>query len=169
MELANLKSYQRTIASVQLPLLHFVETGFWNPYALPDWTENDIGDTFVRRATRHVAKELKRPFIQCYAILGNKEYDAVTGKYVPVPEPRFTSAFIEVPRRKYLMPLVAPLLLAAGESEPLWQRNMDRPVWQSSCATLWQFRFGNRTLWDEYYAFVLNDPDCRKARKLAPL
>ena len=175
MELASIKSYQRTIASVDLPLKHFVDTGFWNPYVVEGWTDSDIGDTFVRRACREVAKELKRPFIQCFASVSTTEsYD--TGKknahgypiydVRPLPEPRFSSGYIEVPKRKYLIPLVAPLLLAAGEPTRRWNQNATAPVANNSVASLWQFRITSEELWNQYYEFVLNDPDCRKARRL---
>lgn len=170
MELASIKSYQRTIASVELPLQHFIETGFWNPYTVEGWTESDIGDTFVRRACRSVARELKRPFIQCYPFFktteriqngsltahGNPLYDWVT-----LPTPVFSYGFVEIPKRKRLAPLAAPLLLLPeryhGDGSMGFLQHRE---------TLWQARITNEELWNDYYNFVLNDADCRKARRL---
>lgn len=172
MDLANLKSYQRTIASVDLPLKHFIETGFWNPYVIEGWTENDIGDTFVRRAARHIAKELKRPFIQCHAVIQFREsYD--TGKKTDdgraiwdvrdLDTPRFRHGYVQMPKQKRLAPLVAPLFLLPERTYPQTSQTSGE---QQHTKTLWRFKVFNRELWDQYYAFALNDPDCRKARRL---
>lgn len=165
MELANLKSYQRTIASVDLPLKHFIETGFWNPYVVPGWKPNDIAEQQVRGACRKVAAELKRPFIRCHPVVAFGDWMQVDGKYkrVQFDQPRFEFGLIEVPKRQYLSPLVAPLLLAA---KPATYREATPTVTQTSSATLWEFRISDRQLWDDYYQFVLTDPECRKARKL---
>lgn len=172
MELANLKSYQRTIASVDLPLKHFIETGFWNPHVIADYNfDSDIGDTFVRRACRAVARELKRPFIQCYPMFTTTEH-YVTGEKSPngydlygtrpLPEPKFQGAWVEMPKYKYLTPLAAPLFMLPEGSFG----NHDKAGFQANLTTLWRFRINDRELWDKYYDFALNDPDCRKARRL---
>jgi hypothetical protein len=170
MDLAKIKSYQRTIASVDLPLRHFIETGFWNPRVVEGWNESDIGDSLVRSACRKVAKELKRPFIQCYSsFVSYESYDtgetSQNGYAVynrrPLPEPRFEAGYVEMPKRKHLAPLVAPLLLAAGGKVTLRDA-----VWDRTSATLWAFLIRDREFWDSYYDFVLNDPECRRARRL---
>lgn len=172
MELASLKSYQRTIASVDLPLLHFVETGFWNPCVVEGWTESDIGDTMVRRACREVARELKRPFIQCYAVFQTTEHYPTEEKnqhghtlYATraLPEPKFSFGYVEIPKRAYLTPMASPLLfLPEGRRYgPDAREGFAIPA-----ATLWRFRIESEELWNKYYEFALNDPDCRKARRL---
>lgn len=144
-DLNNLSVFNRVIDSVRLPIEHFAKTGFWNPYVLPDRKGEGISGQQVRRACRAVAKEMKRPFIICH--------QSVQWSY---PEPKLVGGFIEIPRRKYLHGHVATLLLA-GNSKFI------RHVQQ---ATLWTFRIYDVTLWNEYYDFVLNDPECRAARKL---
>jgi hypothetical protein len=170
MELASIKAYQRTIASVELPLRHFIETGFWNPDSIEGWTDSDIGDTFVRRACRTVARELKRPFIQCYAtFLTSESYDtgkrSENGRIIydmrPLPAPRFNYAFVEIPKQKRLAPLAAPLLLLPER----YQGNNTAGFTQHR-TTLWQAHITSEELWNQYYDFVLNDPECRKARRL---
>lgn len=175
MDLTNLKSYQRTIASVDLPLKHFVETGFWNPHAVEGWTENDIGDTFVRRAARQIAKELKRPFIQIYAcmtIWGRRQVNdpskpswAQTERY-KLDKPVFSHGYIQVPKRQYLAPIVAPLFLLPDRPVRYGDVGKDVLGWGHHTITLWQFRISNEEFWNEYYQFALNDHDCRKARRL---
>lgn len=155
-DLNNLSAFNRVVDSVRLPIEHFVKTGFWNPNVLPDRKSEDISDQQVRRACRTVAKEMKRPFIVCHPTVQWSYRDPDTGLMVEYPEPRVVGGFIEVPRRKYLHGHVATLLLA-GNSKLI------RHVQQ---ATLWAFRIYDVTLWNEYYDFVLNDPECRAARKL---
>lgn len=175
MELASIKAYQRTIASVDLPLKHFIETGFWNPFAVEGWTESDIGDTFVRRACRTVARELKRPFIQCYAGFstteqvpsGEKSQNGYTlYKTVPLPAPRFSYGFVEIPKQKRLVPLVAPLLLLPNRYDIMGKGLNSAAAYTSHLTTLWQVRIQDQELWNQYYDFVLNDPECRAARRL---
>lgn len=169
MDLASIKSYQRTMASVQLPIFHFLETGFWDPHSVPGWQEFDISEQQVRRACRQVATELKRPFIRCGTNVEYFHYVPDTtkprdgwGNYphkrVEFDKPRFSNGFIEVPKRKYLVGHIAPLTLAASKDGHI--------VLDRSGATLWSFYVRDQKLWDDYYQFVLNDPDCRKARKL---
>lgn len=160
-------TFNRAIDSVRLPLEHFLETGFWNPYACPGWTRNNVSDVQVRRICRHVATENKRPFIQCYASMTLWEYvDDLANpfpngggyykKRVEIPKPKFSVGIISAPNRQHLAPLVAPLLLTEGSAK----------VQNHSSTGLWQFYVHDEELWNSYYDFVLNDPACRKARKL---
>lgn len=171
MDLSSIKSYQRTIASVQVPILHFLETGFWNPYALPSYEEHDISEQQVRRKCRQIARELKRPFIQCYASLS--WHDAVpTGEvsqwgnpvieHVKRDTPKFSMGYVEMPKQKRLAPLMAALSLLPKAGE----KGNDSIGWQAEAATLWQFRISDEKAWTKIYDFLLNDPDCRKARGL---
>jgi hypothetical protein len=162
----HIKSYQRTMDSVRLPLQHLIETGFWNPCIVPYGGEASIGDNSLRPAAREIAKELKRPFIRCYAHITDRIWDNASRQYVSLPGPVFGEGYVEVPKRKYLMPLVAPLLLAANEVTYRYRHDTTKPVYNISCNSLWQFTVCNETFWNEYYEFVLNDPVCRKARKL---
>lgn len=167
-----ISSFQRTIDSVRLPLEHFIKTGFWDPYILLGYTASDISDVQVRKACRLAAQEVKRPFVQCYAVFQRGEWQnqgSQNGyKWVDYPEPKWVNGFVEMPKRRYLSPLVAPLLLAAPDETTFYSRYGKPPaqVVRNQSRTLWSFRVFDRALWDEYYAFVLNDPDCRKARRL---
>lgn len=155
-DLNNLTAFNRVVDSVRLPIEHFVKTGFWNPNVLPNYKNEDISDQQVRHACRAVAKAMKRPFIICYPALRWAYRDPDTGLRVEYPEPRVVGGYIEVPRRKYLLGHVATLLLT-DNSEFIRHGGM---------ASLWSIRINDVTLWNEYYDFVLNDPECRAARKL---
>lgn len=154
--------FTRTVASVQAPLQHFIETGFWNPHALEGWEEGDITEHVVRGSCRIMSKELKRPFIRAHPSYSwqHQPVDPETN-YAPPPLRIFRCGVVEVPKRKYLAPLIAPLTLAATSDS--------KTIRDASGATLWEFYIYDRQLWDQYYQYLLNDPDCRKARKLAPL
>lgn len=178
MELASIKSYQRTIASVELPLKHFIETGFWDPYSCGRYDQDaDIGDSIVRRTCRNVARELKRPFIQCFAVVryavrvgtGEKsQYGHDLYETVDLPEPQFEYGFVMIPKQKRLAPLATPLLLMPDVYSTRVSGVSYIPAHSMHSATLWRARIYNQDLWNDYYNFVLNDPECRKARKLTP-
>lgn len=157
------KAFARVLDSVRLPLQHFLDTGFWNPNALPGYASIGIAETQVRSSCRLAAKEMKRPFIICgteYRSGSHKEGFDTGGKrtltWVPHPEPVFSRGFIQVPKRKYLVNHIASLTLAGD----------NRMICDRCTPTLWEFTVHDKALWDEYYAYVLNDPACRKARKL---
>lgn len=155
-DLNNLSAFNRVIDSVRLPIEHFAKTGFWNPYVLPNYKDEDISDQQVRRACRAVAKEMKRPFIVCHPVIKRSYRDPETWQWHDYPEPKLAGGYIELPKRKYLHGHVATLLLT-GNSEFIRHGGM---------ASLWSIRVNDATLWNEYYDFVLNDPECRAARKL---
>lgn len=172
MQLDTIKSYKRTIDSIEQPVRHFVETGFW---VEPLWEEGKISYAQVRRVVRDIAKELKRPFIVCgsayrtyeHRDTGRKDLHGYTiYERIEYDTPRFSHGYVEVPKRKYLLSIVAPLLLLPEGSEYIPVNKLMSPVFNVSTSKLWQFRIDSEEFWNEYYNFALNDPDCRRARKL---
>jgi hypothetical protein len=163
------KVYQRALDSLQVPIKHFMETGFWNENALPRWEAPDISYPQVRRIARQIAKEAGRPFITATETIERTRWTADTSrpdghggyymKRVKLDEPRWARAYISMPKRKFLLPLVSPLLLAASNEG-------GSPIYDRSGATLWEFTINDHSFWVGYYDFILTDPDCRKARKL---
>lgn len=167
MDLSTSKVYRRVIDSVRVPLEHFVSTGLYDPFSLEGFEPEDIADFQVRRACRQLAKELKRPFIRCYNVFSAFQWDHNKAKWVKLEVPDWNYGYVEVPKRQYLAPLVAPLLLAAPEAGSYVEvRSAQGKVLQEQCRSLWRFRIRDRPLWDSYYQFMLSDPDCRKARRL---
>lgn len=164
MDLSASKVFSRAIDSVRVPLEHFIKTGFYDPHSLAGYEPEDIADFQTRRVCRQIAKEMKRPFIRCYGVISNYHFNG--SKWEKYDDPKWESGYLEVPKRKYLMPLITPLLLAAPDPHRWASRNKENPVWQMPCQSLWQFKIYDRELWEKYYDFVLNDPDCRKARRL---
>lgn len=168
MDLNASKVFQRAVDSVRIPLEHFIKTGFYDPNSLVGYEPEDIADFQVRRVCRQIAKEGKRPFIRCYAVESLHTFDRTTMRWEKNDKPKFEYGYVEVPKRKYLAPLVAPLLLAAPEAQGRYYANTKdgEHVWQLSSVTLWQFRVYGKDLWDKIYDYMLNDPECRKARRL---
>jgi hypothetical protein len=160
----------RALESVQAPINHFIETGFWNPNVLVDHKPGDVTDVQVRKICRAVARELKRPFISCHPTFsyGRHVLDKEgVYQWEPLDKPEFAGGYVSVPKQKRLTPLVATLILASSADKPLHQRATPKfPLTAYGQKTLWTFRIADKTMWDEYYSYVLNDPDCRKARRL---
>jgi hypothetical protein len=146
------------LASVQEPIQHFIDTGlFVEPrYQLIEGVDASVGMTQVRRICRHVAGELRRPFIVISDI--STMHERVNGSWVTLDEPVWSHAHITMPRRKYLVPLMAPLVL--GDKTKEIQTNWDTPN-----TSLWTAVIRDRSIWTEYYDRLLNDPDMRRARR----
>lgn len=158
MEQLTSKVMARTIASVQLPMEHFFKTGFWDPFSSGTFELCDISEPQVRRACRQMAAELKRPFIACHSQYSTHELQSLPDKNVWVKRdnPIWNYGIIQVPRKAYLNVLVTPLMLAENNAE----------VRDQSGTTYWSFVVSDRNVWDKFYDYLLNDPDCRKARRL---
>ena len=154
--LTNSRAFNRIIDSVRVPIEHFDKTGFWDPHALPDYQSEDISEVQVRRACRSLATEQKRPFIVCHHTLVRRAWDQQTYKWIALEEPIREGGYIEMPKKKYLHGHVSTLLLVDN----------NKIVQSHHRQTLWMFRIHDNTLWNEYYDFILNDPDCRAARRL---
>jgi len=167
MDLNTSKVFNRAIDSVRLPLERFMATGFYDPFTLNGYEPEDIAAFQVRRACRKLAKEQKRPFIRCHVVETTYQWDHNAAKWVKLAKPGWEFGYVEVPKRKYLAPLVAPLLLAApDEIVPQGTVLAKAPVIQVASKSLWIFHIRDYEFWTKYYDFILNNPDCRKARRL---
>jgi hypothetical protein len=167
------KIFDEAIRSVRDPILQFIETGiFGNPWGgdtVPEEvlaSKGFISATQTQRVCRMVAQELKRPFIIMTPYIERRVWtqtpkpDGTTRwECKPVPR-RFRSTHIKMPKRQYLMPLVSPLLLAAGPA--------GSPVTDRSEVGNWVFIINDEGLWNDYRA-SLDRPEMRAARKLPPL
>jgi len=149
-------TYDRIIASVQEPLDHFVKTGFWKP------------NTTGKKACRELASSMKRPFIQCYdwSITGEWVQTSTAGwEWMNHKTPVWSFGYVEAPIQKRLLPLVAPLMLGSVKQGKHTSATTHK-VTDNSLETIWRFHIYDQKIWNRYYDFVLNDPDCRRARKL---
>lgn len=164
------KVLTEAIASLQRPIEHFIETGIYS-CALTfggdgeeeNLTANDISHMQVSRICRAVAKELRRPFIQMNPVIRRWNWEIASGgtyRAKPIPA-QWLHAEVTIPCLKYLAPIAAPLLLAAGEDPT-------DPVYRREKATLWQFRINSYELWLDYRV-SMDRPEMRKARRMKPL
>lgn len=151
--------------SVRAPVEQFIKTGIYSdPYQseyMPDevlQSSGFISDQQTRRVARMVAKELKRPFITMSPVIIGYKWERKDGRWHREPvDLRFSHTWIEVPRKKYLLPIVNPLILAENGKEVV-----------ARCkATLWCFGIYNEQLWKDYRA-SMDRPEMRIARRMKP-
>jgi hypothetical protein len=161
-------TYDRIIASVQEPLDHFVKTGFWKPNT--HWKAEDVGGNQVRKACRELARSMKRPFIQCYDrssmgewVQTNAAGQPYMSKWMDYKTPVWSFGYFEAPIQKRLLPLVAPLMLGSVK-QGRYRSATAHKVSDNSLETVWRFHIYDQEIWNGYYSFVLDDPDCRRAR-----
>lgn len=166
----------------------YLRTGL---FLLPSWADRRFGrvealhDKFyapvpllrtaiLRSHFRALAKELKRPFL--WAIAGN----AYT--YHPGGGKEGFIAYCVVPRRRYLDPVVAPLLLVAREvphytstDTPCFVRPPHAPyqrpdgTMMQPVPTVYEFTFQGpegKQLFDGWRKRLHTDPTCRAALRL---
>lgn len=158
------------LRSVREPIEKFIATGIYaNPYQDEDMPQELIESAgFIsaqqtQRVCRSVAKELKRPFIIMSPVIRTGNWIRKNDRWVrQACEPAFEVAHIQMPKRKYLMPLVTPLLLAGGDTETA------ASVWELHQHSNWCFQIHNEQLWLEYRA-AMDRPEMREARRLPPL
>lgn len=158
------KVYAKAIQCLSGPVDHFIETGFYNLASAGEYGDGWISEPQVRRICREIAKEQKRPFIQASEYYATNGYDQAARKPYKLDKPIWNNAWIEMPKRKYLLPLATPLLLASGDNDTTYKPGDAIMPYRQE--TIWSWRIVDKSFWDEYYNFILNDPDCRRARKL---
>jgi hypothetical protein len=158
------------LRSVHDPIAKFIKTGIYsNPHHDPDMpkelmeSSGAISSQQTQRVCRAVANELKRPFIIMSPIIHVMKWERVNGRWTSTRhEPKFSHVYIVIPKRKYLMPLVTPLLLACGDM------GTSAPVRERHRYSLWNFHIHVEELWNEYRA-GLDRPEMRAARRLPPI
>ena len=144
-----------------------VEDGFI--YFNYDWHQVRVAvlsNGFINAYGKQVCKDLGRPWVR-----------ANGGYYVPQSyyPPHFTPEVhgptrrwrwhLSVPKKNYLAPLVAPLLMVAQEDRAAPVSSLETTV------TNWEFAFGGdegKQIWESQMHFMRNDPACRKALRVPP-
>jgi hypothetical protein len=158
---------QHALRSVEEPVLKFIETGLFddNWFSLPEEmraSKASVALVQTRRIARKVAKELKRPFILASEVVATNYWDPMQRRWVTNTRPEWRHAYMEIPKRKYLIPIASPLLLVAGAANsPVGNMSRDN-------SSIWRFTIQDRGFWNEYRA-ALDRPEMREARKLPPL
>lgn len=111
-----------------------------------DWQDVIIPEVTLRKFARRVAKEAKRPFVQVGYLWGHKALP--DGKYYNFQK----GIWIEMPKRRYLAPLIHPIELAGFTRGPMH--------------TLWHFHIDDLEFANTYLSYFETREDFRKALKL---
>jgi hypothetical protein len=160
------KTLSAVFAFIQKPIDDMIATGLFHE---PVWEDQMISTVQIRKVARDVAKELKRPFIQGgeYFSHGTHKRDA-DGKYewTAYSTPQWSKAYITVPKRGYLCPIITPLELSAVS---VYRSTGSNHIISRHGSTYWQFDIMSREIWTDYYQALQTRPEMRKALKLPPL
>jgi len=167
------KVYQAAIQSVAGPLQRFADTGLYSgdedrTLGEPAKAAGVVSHQQIGRIVRNFAKETKRPFIKTFELWKTHEWaqDTVTGDYGRRPiTPFLGEVCIKIPNLKYLAPIYAPLLLAAGDQlGKTCGGNRAFPAWGSIGPNVMHFRIYSLEFWLEYEN-ALDQDDMRAIRR----
>ena len=114
------------------------------------WQDIIIPEVTLRKFARRVAKEAKRPFVQVYRYY---EYQrTATGIDFDYKNPVEVGIRIEMPKRRYLAPLVNPIILAGFPS--------------MHYSSVWGFRIKDKEFAQQYLEYFATREEFRKALRL---
>lgn len=153
MKLTALQALEATKAMIDEVITNLKKRGYYSP---PDymkhgmtWKDEIIPEGALRRLARRVAKDMRRPFVQVYDLYGYAKGDPDDPS---TWQTRRDGIRIEMPRRRYLAPLIHPLIVAGYESR--------------GYKTLWNFYITDIEFADAYLAFFETREEFRAALKL---
>jgi hypothetical protein len=148
---------------------HLVEHGFiFYDRAYWKLDVSILSDGFLNSYGKKICKELGRPWVRASG--GYYEQyqwsQHPDGKYKRVAVGKQFGGHLTVPKRNYLAPIVAPLLIVAGDRG-------SSPVTNSSTASNWEFSFMSENplaaeIWENHIQFMRTDEAARKALKVLP-
>lgn len=169
------KTVDAVYKQLEGPINHFLETGLHaDPVLLPEeWKNIFIRPAQTRRIVRAIAKELGRPFVQVGTLYTMYEFNAGTRRWES-RDPVLLGGYIQVPRRKYLTPLVAPLM--AGDRGPAPRRftpyygapRHEPGIYSQHGASYWLFHIHGFDLFKSYLEAIKEDDHIRAALRLPP-
>lgn len=161
------KTLSAVFAFIQKPIDDMIATGLFHE---PAWEDQMVSTVQIRKVARDVAKELKRPFVQGgeYFSNGTHKRDA-DGKYewIAYDTPQWSKAYITIPKRAYLCPLIAPLELSAVSHYKVG--SIPSIIISRHASTYWHYDIMSHEIWTDYYEALQTRPEMRKALKLPPL
>jgi hypothetical protein len=163
MNATDLKCVQESLRYITAPIDEFLQNGF---YIEPEYQDKQITPVAIRRVIRAAAKEAKRPLIIVSNIRDIYGHDPVTNEYrrLPAGTGKWRGAWVRLPKRKYLIPLVTPFLLAAGGPNA----GRGGVVECRERVGIWDFYVRDEALLIGFITAMQNDPDIRRALRLAP-
>ena len=164
----------QTIAALQEFTEHLTAYGFC--FARREWYDINVSivsDTYLRPYAKKVCKELGVPWVRANGGYYTRyEYvpkppnpDGTYAGYKMVDMGQQWAGGLTVPKRNYLAPIVAPLLMVAEE------RVRSAPVSAYHERTNWCFAFtgdAGQEIFESHMQFMRTDPEARKALKILP-
>lgn len=156
---------------------HLVENGF--AVYRYEW-RGDVKATsydVLTNYARMICKELKRPFVWTasgmiyrYGLLpGPADEHGNPGLHIWTKTSNDWLARIRVPKRNYLAPIVAPLLMVAKDHTSIRYSDERPPVVAMHGTGYWEFNLHGeqgRAMWDAQIEFMRTDPAVRRALRL---
>lgn len=157
-----------TVAAITEFTEHLLTYGF--AYFDKRWYWDDpiagmVNEGYLNAYAKQVCKEMHRPWVRAaggWYTHWTAQHNPGTGKYERVDMGRKFSAHLTVPKKNYLAPIAAPLLMIASEDH-------SQPISSSHSKTNWEFYFQGESVaevWDNHIHFMRTDPACRAALKL---
>lgn len=156
----------RTLEFLQKPIDAMLATGLFEE---PNWKDAPISPIQIRKVARTVAREQKRPFILGGESFANGSHSRGANNewvYTKYDAPKWEHAYLTVPKKQYLMPLVSPLTLASVDEFEAYGKAPVPPVTHRHGKTYWSFKINDRTFWNEYLQALTTRPEMRQAMKL---
>jgi hypothetical protein len=167
-ELLKSQVFATAMGQIEQPISDMLRTGF---FVEPQYVRGETLFTSakIRPLARKVAREMKRPFICVTPMLkmhpDDEEKPWNKMRWVP------RGYGVAVPKRAYLEKVVAPLLVAAHQTEaPVYRihQNPQHVIYHHLPARgSWSFSIFDTDFWDEYFTSVQNDAEMRKALRLS--
>ena len=152
----------------------FYDGGRLNPDGSYNYDRRDLGvpDFIVRRIVRQAAKELKRPFIVASEYIELHGMEWKEAQDLPRSQRRFKvmTTSLRIPNRKYLSPIITPLLMAGTENKGIpWSERAKYPILKHVGPTVVSITFTDQNLFDEYTHEIKTREEMRAALRLPPL
>lgn len=113
------------------------------------WQDIIIPEVTLRKFARRVAKEAKRPFVQVYRYYEHRRKEDGMHDW---GHPIETGIRVEMPKRRYLAPLVNPIILAGFPS--------------MHYSSVWGFYIKDKEFAQQYLEYFATREEFRKALKL---
>ena len=147
------------ISEILDPIKKQLETGI---FFYPNYTaEGLVRLIHIRKYARAVAKEYGRPFVQAGYRVEQYKYSALHRRYLRREEPLIVGGWLQVPKRQYLMPLVAPLLLAADDKPTA----LEKGIGMANYRSMWKFYFHDGDVFEAFIQSALSSPEIVAAIK----
>jgi hypothetical protein len=149
----------------------YYDGGRLNPDGSYNYDRSDLGvpNFIVRRIVRQAAKELKRPFVVASEYIELHGMDWKIAQDLPRAERRFKviTTSLKIPNRKYLSPIITPLLMAGTENKNIpWSERTKYPILKHVGPSVVSIVFTDQKLFNEYTHEIQTREEMRAALRM---